>query len=268
VRARTDFAGLEASVDETAAAVAKHLEADRAVFIGLLDADLAAVEASPGAQPVNVAVAARLLGLDSLQGVVAVAGAMALVQAAEARYRDALTAAVQQGGARAIAEAAAQGADTAGVRVKLGALDEFRLDLAAQKLAQGPHADVIAAAADAAYRVPDVRPGGLRQQVIEDLRQLSPQPLLGTLARPVVQQADTIGRAAAMVDLPKAASYYASELLDKRTCTPCHDIDGREYPTIGDARVDYPAGGYRLCEGGDRCRGTIVAVWQETPPGG
>lgn len=262
----TDFAGIEQDVDQIAAALARQMEADRTAFVALLDADLAATANNPGQLPVNVAVASRLLSLDTAQGVMAVAGAGALMQQAEQRYRDILAGATVAGGQRALDEAATQGVDVSSSSVKLGGLDEYRLDLAAQRLAQAPLADVLSAAAEAAYRIPDS--GMLRPLIIEQLHQLSPQPLLSTLARPAVQQADTLGRMAAMTQVPRAQRYYASELLDKATCQPCHAIDGTQYDTIEDARVDYPAGGFKDCLGGSRCRGTVVGVWSEVPFGG
>jgi hypothetical protein len=53
---------------------------------------------------------------------------------------------------------------------------------------------------------------------------------------------------------------YASELLDRNTCQPCDDVDGTTYPNVTAALADYPLGQYRLCEGGTRCRGTLVLV--------
>jgi hypothetical protein len=88
--------------------------------------------------------------------------------------------------------------------------------------------------------------------------------------RTAAQQAQASGRAQAAELLPAAAYYYASELLDRNTCGPCSLVDGREYRTLADARVDYPDGLYRLCAGGPRCRGTLVTVWDSeaapTPP--
>jgi hypothetical protein len=55
---------------------------------------------------------------------------------------------------------------------------------------------------------------------------------------------------------------YASEILDKVTCGPCKRIDNTSYLTLSDARKDYPTGFYKNCEGGPRCRGTIVAVYK------
>jgi hypothetical protein len=257
----TDFAGLEADVDRLAGELARLLEADRAKFIDLLAADLAAVARNPGPDPVDVAVAARLLQLHATLGIAAVAGATALVEQAEIRYRQLLAQAAQAGAARVVAEAARMGVDTASVAPKLPGLDEYRIDLAARRLALSPHTDVLDAAAAAAYQLPGVPAARLLPDVVDDLRGLSPQPLLTTMARPAVQQADGLGRQGAMSVLPPAKGYYASELLDRNTCQPCERIDGTVYATLADAKVDYPAGGYRNCAGGDRCRGTIVAVW-------
>lgn len=54
---------------------------------------------------------------------------------------------------------------------------------------------------------------------------------------------------------------YASELLDANTCTRCNAIDGEEWPTVAAAEESYPIGGYVDCEGGLRCRGTLVAEY-------
>jgi hypothetical protein len=70
------------------------------------------------------------------------------------------------------------------------------------------------------------------------------------------------GRVAAMRE-NGATHYYASELLDQNTCDPCVDVDGTEYANADDAAAAYPAGGYIDCDGGPRCRGTIVAVYDE-----
>lgn len=56
------------------------------------------------------------------------------------------------------------------------------------------------------------------------------------------------------------AWFHSSELLDRSTCSPCADVDGKEYASWADALADYPLGQYRLCEGGTRCRGTLVMV--------
>lgn len=61
-----------------------------------------------------------------------------------------------------------------------------------------------------------------------------------------------------------SADYYASELLDASTCSECSIRDGMHYNSLADAEVDYPTGGYKNCKGGPRCRGTIVAVYEES----
>lgn len=59
---------------------------------------------------------------------------------------------------------------------------------------------------------------------------------------------------------------YSSELLDENTCTECANEDGTEFENVDAAEADYPGGGYADCEGGERCRGTLVAVYNEEEP--
>lgn len=56
---------------------------------------------------------------------------------------------------------------------------------------------------------------------------------------------------------------YASELLDSATCAKCVSKDGTEYEDLSDAERDYPTGGYKDCLGDVKCRGTLVAVYDE-----
>jgi hypothetical protein len=70
------------------------------------------------------------------------------------------------------------------------------------------------------------------------------------------------GRRSFMATAGKA-NYYSSEILDVNTCQACSEVDGTEYPNLEDTEQDYPGGGYVNCEGGDRCRGTIIAVYKE-----
>jgi hypothetical protein len=75
-------------------------------------------------------------------------------------------------------------------------------------------------------------------------------------------QAQNTGRRVVMSQRP-AARIYASELLDNNTCPACANVDGREYDTMAAAEADYPTGGHAECAGGPRCRGTLVAVYDE-----
>jgi HK97 family phage portal protein len=54
---------------------------------------------------------------------------------------------------------------------------------------------------------------------------------------------------------------YANEVLDGNTCKPCAAIDGQLLPTVEAAQLAYGGAGYLWCEGGVRCRGTVVGDW-------
>lgn len=65
----------------------------------------------------------------------------------------------------------------------------------------------------------------------------------------------------------KPAYTYSSEMMDGATCGPCARIDGTEWETLEEARRYYPVGqGYVNCEstrsGANRCRGTLIWVWE------
>lgn len=57
------------------------------------------------------------------------------------------------------------------------------------------------------------------------------------------------------------ARYFATEILDSNTCSPCRHIDGEELPTLDAVNLAYGGGGYLMCEGTVRCRGTFRVVW-------
>ena len=59
---------------------------------------------------------------------------------------------------------------------------------------------------------------------------------------------------------------YASELLDTNTCSACANIDGTHYENLVASSADYPTGGYKNCEGRERCRGTIIKVYKNEEP--
>jgi hypothetical protein len=74
-------------------------------------------------------------------------------------------------------------------------------------------------------------------------------------------QAQNSGRKAVFAEEP--STLYASELLDENTCTRCTAKDGEEFDDMADAEQSYPTGGFRDCLGGSRCRGTLVAIYDE-----
>nr|WP_169786646.1 head maturation protease, ClpP-related [Streptomyces alboflavus] len=63
--------------------------------------------------------------------------------------------------------------------------------------------------------------------------------------------------------IPDDETFWAEGVL-VHNCTPCADIDGREFEDLDAVRAVYGAGGYQECEGGIRCRGTVTAVWDTT----
>ena len=79
--------------------------------------------------------------------------------------------------------------------------------------------------------------------------------------------AQNAGRLETQLAGPTAA-IYASEWMDRNTCRPCREINGKWIGNSDEAdiqsKVDaiYPNGGYVHCLGGVRCRGTTVAVWR------
>jgi GNAT superfamily N-acetyltransferase len=90
-------------------------------------------------------------------------------------------------------------------------------------------------------------------------------PLAGTVdaARQAIHTAHGAGRIDA-ASKQGATDIWASELLDGKTCEPCAKIDGKDYLSMAAAMQDYPMGGYRDCLGEQRCRGTLVFMY-DTP---
>lgn len=68
----------------------------------------------------------------------------------------------------------------------------------------------------------------------------------------------------ATIDNGSPTQIYASELMDDHTCEACIGEDGTQFSNMSDAEADYPGGGFVDCFGGDRCRGTLIAVYNES----
>lgn len=77
-------------------------------------------------------------------------------------------------------------------------------------------------------------------------------------------RAQNAGRAAAIAS-GDPFSVVATEILDIGTCGPCFLVDGREYGSLEEAMLDYPAGGFQACAGGERCRGLLFALFRIEP---
>lgn len=97
--------------------------------------------------------------------------------------------------------------------------------------------------------------------VDEHLRSLSDASLRDSLGA-AATIAQNQGRLAVLTVAPQA-TYVSTEVLDKNSCPPCRKVDGTEYGTLAAAQADYPTGGFRDCDGFSRCRGTLVAVWDQ-----
>lgn len=169
-----------------------------------------------------------------------------------------LTAAAARGVAQVVGEARRQGADPA--------VPDIDYEVAAQGEAAGMVGRLRRAVADSAQSAAQTRatPGAdasvVASAVDAHLTSLtSAQP--DEAAAGATSRATHQGRAHALGAIPYRA-LYASELLDASTCGPCLDADGREYGSLEDAMAEYPGGGYALCEGGARCRGTLVGVFE------
>jgi len=88
------------------------------------------------------------------------------------------------------------------------------------------------------------------------------------LAHQGANEANGMGRGDGLGGVDAPFSAYASELNDSNTCGPCDAVDGTDYDNLDDALGDYPDGQYVGCEGGGRCRGMLVYVFDtEAEPG-
>ncbi|MEV4179933.1 DUF935 family protein [Streptosporangium canum] len=164
----------------------------------------------------------------------------------------------EQAAEQMVAEAASQG-----VQVDLPPVGETHLTDVARALAELLAGWLAGAAAREAIRQagPD-RPGeDVAAAVVAHLEGLSDawlrEQLGGALS---VAQSD--GRFS-VLDAAPEATYHASEVLDRSTCPQCVEIDGQEFASLAEAKATYISGGYINCDGRLRCRGVIVAVWND-----
>jgi hypothetical protein len=183
--------------------------------------------------------------------------------AGAALIETAMTRAADQAARAVIGEAESQGVVIAWERVKidtrkLGKVAKARAGLAASYLCQqagGKALQVTASLMDDANASGD--------QIDSFLASLSDTPLADQLGA-AMSAAQNEGRVAVLEAAPESAGtaiYTASEINDHNTCQPCQDIDGTEFVDLADAEASYPTGGFIECEGGPRCRGTVIAVW-------
>lgn len=142
------------------------------------------------------------------------------------------------------------------------------LQLRAEEVAQHPLRRMLDVAdrVIASKNLLEVDPAAVLDELADELARTD-HAGTNDLGRQLVHDAGNQGRSQVANAAPKPKYVYGSELLDTNTCAPCATVDGRRWETIEDADDEYPqGGGYRNCDGGRRCRGTLVYVWDEADP--
>lgn len=201
-------------------------------------------------------------------GVAALPGVgVSAVDAAEVIAAGMLEAA-DHGARLATAEAAAQG-----VTVPTPVVDTATVEATATALAGALTATVTATAVRHAVSLtgPDADPERVAADVAAHLDGLSAEWVTAQMSG-AVQAGMGAGRDAVYQAAPPAR-YVASEILDGATCRSsdssdgvrCWEVDGTSYDTLTAAREDYPSGRYRRCKGDVRCRGMILAIYEDAP---
>lgn len=256
--AQVNFAGIADDVTKQADAIGLALGSQRAKFLALVRADLGALG--------SVDEIVGRLQTFGILGINAVPGAADLIRSSGAELRGLIEALVATSADRLRSEAAAQGVDLAPVQ-GLSPATTSVVDRQANRLLINPHQDALRAITEPAIELPPGSAVDAALGIIDRAgRSLSENPLkaygqqAGSSAVGMgrLEQADAGGRTPREI--------YASELLDSHTCDPCYHVDGKQYRTIAEMRLDYPIGIYRLCQGGLLCRGTAIVVWSTEVP--
>lgn len=269
LRAGVRFAQLDRIVTEAAGLIARKAERVREHVLDGLAEQLAGIltETDPYAALEELDRLTNPATPDVLPGLT-----RAIEEATEEIRADLITTA-RRGAEEALEEARRQGIPDRLLPVDLDPVDE-RLESAAAahaaRVAKAPAERLLNVAAEAGGRAATL-PGATGATVLEGaLAGAEEASRAGTedLAKQAANVTHGLGRTAAQQALPAPVEVYASELLDSRTCGPCATVDGRTYRDLTAALEDYPgAGGYIGCDGGARCRGTLVLVHGgEAPP--
>lgn len=151
-----------------------------------------------------------------------------------------------------------------GVTVTGEEIDEDRLMETAAAVAALISTSYATSAGREALRIwaPGVSTGAEVADGVDDhMKSLSDSYLRDQLGN-ALSMAQNQGRQAVLAAAPPA-KYFASEVLDTNTCKDCRAIDGQEFVDMDQAEEAYASGGYRLCQGRLRCRGIVVAVWDD-----
>lgn len=257
ISSRCDFAALEAALDTAADALTRAAAAAYADAIALLLTDL---------PPDLPGLLARLDDLDGPLTTRPLPGADTLVDELRTAAAGVLEQLADTGWTDTLAEARRAGLTALDAPLPdVGpTVDQVRAQ--AHRLATAPLATAVRTAREAAYRANSPDAGAVRD-AIAALAEADPPAAVRDEAARAVNRVHGTARTAAQTELPAATvRWYASELLDRNTCTECSNVDGRDYDDHADALVDYPDGRFRYCKGGDRCRGTLVAIAASEAP--
>ncbi|KWW97363.1 hypothetical protein LI90_4335 (plasmid) [Carbonactinospora thermoautotrophica] len=259
VAAQVRFAELDRLTREAAELIARHAGQVRNAVLDALAEDLARHATTP------FAVVDRLRELADPTTGATLPGLRDAIEAAAEQIEAVLCDLYGKAAGELLEEAARQGvpASVLPATVTPTVTEQTALQTLARTVAQQPVARLLDIAHQAARTAaaPDADALDVLDAALTSAEEAS---TAGTadLARQAAGQAHGYGRTAAARRAPAPKQVYASELLDRNTCGPCAQVDGRTYATIDDALVDYPGGGgFRACEGGARCRGTLVFVW-------
>lgn len=261
LRAGVRFAELDRIVTQAGALIARTVGPVRDVLLAELGPMLERIVTGADASPYDVAEA--LTALDTTQ----IPGLPAALDEAIEEIVGQLETVARAGAHEALGEALRQGVpETMLPRLPEATTAEVRAAAAAHasRVATTTVTRLLEAATEGATRAATVG-GATTTDVITAAVQAATDASVAAIedqARQAANVTHGIGRRDAQTALPEPAEVYASELLDRNTCGPCADLDGTEYDTLEDGLMDYPgAGGYIGCEGGSRCRGTLVVVW-------
>ena len=264
LRAGVRFAELDRIVNDAAALLARKVERVRDTTLD----GLAELLVDAFNEPDPYAILARLDALTDPTSGAALPGLRDVVDEVAGELRDDLYDTGRAGAREALDEARRQGIPD-GLLPDVDDLDAMApaLDTAAathaQRVAKAPAERLLTVAAEAGQRAATVQgaTGGDVAAAALDAAEQASRAGTEDLARQAANVTHGLGRTAALNNGPSPREVYASELLDANTCGPCAVVDGRTYASLEDALVDYPgAGGFVGCDGGSRCRGTLVLV--------
>lgn len=161
--------------------------------------------------------------------------------------------------ARMVGEAKSQG-----VTIKDAKPDKALLTEVADTVTQIMGHSTAAAAGREAVRVTEIHRDGdeVAGMVGEYLVGLSDTWLKDQLGG-VLTMSQNHGRMAAVDAAPSVPTLISSEVLDNNTCDPCRAIDGTRFESKAEADAAYGSGRYIGCLGLDRCRGVLIALWED-----